>query len=118
MKKTLFIILLLVVCLPHMNAQGDIRTAAGSWIGKLQVSGVTLRIIFNISLVGNDSLAVTLDSPDQGAKGIKIGPVTLKGNDIKISASMLKGEYNGTITNDTLITGKWTQAGMTYPLDL
>jgi hypothetical protein len=103
-----------------INAQNNIdsKRASGSWLGKLEVSGITLRIVFNLSSVGKDSLTVTLDSPDQGAKGIKIGPVSINGNNIKISAAVLRGEYNGTFKNDTLIEGKWTQAGMTYPLDL
>lgn len=122
MKKIIFSLLVLTgfVYFSNVHAQNipDKKSFMGSWLGKLEVSGITLRIVFNLSLAGNDSIAVTLDSPDQGAKGIRIGPVEINGNNIKISASLLKGEYNGTFKSDTLIEGKWTQAGMTYPLDL
>jgi pimeloyl-ACP methyl ester carboxylesterase len=122
MKKTILFFFFAIgcgFCLP-VTAQDNTEkiNAAGSWLGKLDVSGITLRIIFNISLTGKDSLTVTLDSPDQGAKGIKIGPVKIDGNNIKIAAAMLMGEYNGTFRSDTLIEGKWKQAGNTYPLDL
>ncbi|MCX6328821.1 MAG: hypothetical protein NTZ85_04785, partial [Bacteroidia bacterium] len=64
----------------------DKHAIVGSWIGKISTGAVSLRVVFNLSLVEKDSLTATLDSPDQGAKNIKIGPVTLDGNDIKISA--------------------------------
>ncbi len=94
------------------------KSIAGSWLGKIQAGGVSLRVIFNLTLAGTDSLAATLDSPDQGAKNIKIGLVILDGNDIKISAPLLLGEYKGTVKNDTIIEGTWTQRGAANPLNL
>ena len=90
----------------------------GSWMGKLDAGGIYLRVIFNLSVTGNDSLTATLDSPDQGVKGIKVGPVTLKGNEISIVAPLLLAEYNGTVKNDTLIDGIFKQAGTSLPLIL
>jgi len=31
---------------------------------------------------------------------------------------MLRGEYRGSLINDSLVEGKWTQAGMSYDLDI
>ena len=87
-------------------------------MGKLNVSAISLRIIFNLSAIGNDSLSVTMDSPDQGAKNIKIGPATFSNGSLRILAPMMLGEYNGTWQNDTTITGTWKQGGQTFPLDL
>ncbi len=94
------------------------KDLTGSWMGKISPGPVSMRVIFNLSYVEGDSLVATLDSPDQGAKGIKLGPVTLRDKDIKISAGALLAEYNGTIKNDTLIEGKFTQAGATLDLNL
>jgi pimeloyl-ACP methyl ester carboxylesterase len=94
------------------------NTIPGSWFGKIKAGSVELRVVFNLSLIGKDSLIATLDSPDQGAKNIKLGLVTLYGEAIKISAPALMGEYNGTIKSDTLIEGTWKQAGNTMALDL
>ena len=77
-----------------------------------------LRIIFNLSVIENDSLIATLDSPDQGAKNIRLGPVTLNGETLKISAGGLLAEYNGLIKNDTIIEGTWKQAGTSNVLNL
>jgi len=122
MKKTLnYFILLTVLLFSHqISAQEntDFKAAEGSWLGKIPAGAISLRVIFNLSLAAEDSLAATLDSPDQGAKNIKIGPVILTGKNINIKAPLLMGEYKGTIVNDTLITGTWSQAGKSTPLDL
>jgi pimeloyl-ACP methyl ester carboxylesterase len=121
MKKItlLFLILNLFFCSFNIQAQYQIdkKTLAGSWLGKLNLGAVDLRVIFNIS-VSHDSLSATLDSPDQGAKNIPVGPVTLEGKDIRIVAARLLAEYNGTIKTDTTIEGTFKQAGKTLPLNL
>lgn len=117
LRSLIFLFALLSIQLAAQN-QANPQSVAGSWMGRLSLNGVTLRIVFNLTIAGRDSLAATLDSPDQGAKGIKIGPVKLENENIKISAPALMGEYNGTIMNDTLIDGTWKQAGNTWPLSL
>ncbi|TAL65278.1 MAG: alpha/beta fold hydrolase [Bacteroidetes bacterium] len=122
MKKTYFTsILVILFFIPHiLSGQNPInkKSITGSWIGKISTGAIDLRVIFNLSLIEKDSLVATLDSPDQGAKGIKLGPVTLDGETLKISAGALLAEYNGTIKNDTLIEGTWKQAGNSMVLDL
>jgi len=91
---------------------------SGSWLGKISVSAVELRLVFNIKLNEKDSLIATADSPDQGAKNIPLGRVILKNEELIIQAPLLMAEYNGTIINDTTIKGTWTQRGGNYPVDL
>ncbi len=121
MKKTVFTVLLLTLI--HLSQIGsaqetDKHLITGSWMGKIPTGALELRVVFNFSIIGNDSLAATLDSPDQGVKNIKLGPVTLDGNTIKISAGALLAEYNGVFTNDTLVEGTWKQAGRSASLSL
>lgn len=122
MKKIPLLILVLFVFgySNQIHAQDQInnKSVVGSWLGKLNVSSIYLRIIFNLSLIEKDSIVATLDSPDQGANNIKIGPVTLEGNDISIKAPLLLAEYTGTVKNDTLIEGTFKQAGNSTPLNL
>ncbi len=96
----------------------DKKSVTGSWLGKISTGAIELRIIFNLSVIGKDSLIATLDSPDQGAKNIKLGPVTLKDEAIKISAGAMLAEYNGVVKNDTTIEGTWKQAGRSMALNL
>ena len=76
MKKITFYLstILIIILSRQVTAQNTIdkRILAGSWMGKLSVSSVTLRIVYNLSLTEKDSITATLDSPDQGAKNIKI----------------------------------------------
>jgi uncharacterized protein len=122
MKKLIFILICLIqFFIPsNLKAQNNIdyKSITGSWIGKIPAGGVTLRVIFNLTLSGKDSLTVTLDSPDQGVKGIKVGPVIFDGKDMDIKAPLLLGEYNGTLKSDTLMEGTWKQAGKTSDLNL
>jgi hypothetical protein len=122
MKKTLSILtVMLTVLIPcKLAAQDNVGNKAitGSWIGKIPAGGISLRVIFNLSLAGKDSLIATMDSPDQGVKGIKVGPVKFDGKELNIKAPLLLGEYNGTMKSDTLIEGTWKQAGKTFDLNL
>jgi len=114
-----FLTILLLIC-PGMNGQDqmDKQSLAGSWLGRITAGGVSLRIVFNLAVIEKDSLIVTMDSPDQGVKNIKLGQVTLEKEKIRISAGLMLAEYNGTIKNDTLIEGAWKQGGNEFKLDL
>ncbi len=122
MKKPYFILTLTALLFVFQSLSGqntiDNKSVTGSWMGKINTGAISLRVVFNLSITGNDSLIATLDSPDQGAKDIKLGRVTLAGDSLKISAALLRAEYKGAIRNDTLIEGTWTQAGATFPLIL
>ncbi len=120
MKRIVFFLLIsgLITGYCYSQDQTEKKSLAGSWLGRLEVSSIALRVVFNLSLNEQDSIVATLDSPDQGAKGIKIGPVSLDGSEISIKAPLLMAEYTGTIKNDTLIEGKFNQAGQSLPLNL
>jgi hypothetical protein len=122
MKKIfLFALLLLMTLLTNsLSAQNTttINIIPGSWLGKISTNGIDLRLVFNLKLIGKDSLVATADSPDQGAKNIPLGRVILNDKKLTIKAPMLMGEYNGTITGDSTIDGTWTQRGVSLPVNL
>jgi len=122
MKKTYFSAIFTTLLFSTLLLKGQItidnKAIAGSWLGKISTGAIDLRIVFNISVVGKDSLVATLDSPDQGAKNIKLGTVTFTGETLRIVAPLLLAEYNGSVKNDTLIEGTWKQRGNTVPLNL
>jgi uncharacterized protein len=122
MKKILFVSLLMTLIIVPYTLSGQKayakKNVAGSWLGKLSADGMDLRVIFNLTLTGKDSLSVTLDSPDQGAKDIPGGPVTLDKQKIVIQAPSINGEYTGVVISDSTIDGTWTQNGGTFPLNL
>ncbi len=112
------IIVLLIINTLNTEAQSDKKALAGTWLGNLEVAAVNLRLVFNISFNDRDSLTATLDSPDQGAKDIPLGKVTLTSDSLHIDAPLLLGRYTGKFLSDTTITGIWTQSGQSFPVNL
>ena len=119
-SKYLLIITVLVMVTNVLNAQDKVKNTIlpGSWMGKLSVDGMELRVVFNLKLVQKDSLTVTLDSPDQNAKDILAGPVVVENQKVIIKAPGINGQYDGTVMSDSTITGTWSQNGGTLPLDI
>ncbi len=122
MKKIFTTILFIAVIISVMplcaQKPVDRRTVAGTWLGNLETSGVTLRIVFKIKLVEKDSLTASMDSPDQGASNIPLGRVYARNDSLIILAPYLMGNYKGIIRSDSLIEGTWTQKGRKYPMDI
>ena len=89
---------------------------AGSWTGKLTVGAMKLRIGLNFKDTTGVLLA-TLDSPDQGAYGIKMDKTTITGDAIKVEAASMRATYEATmLPGDSLLEGKWMQGGQTFDL--
>jgi len=83
----------------------------GAWLGTLDLGPMKLRIVFHISNTP-DGLHATMDSLDQGAKGIPVTSVTRTGSTLKIELKQLDGVFEGKISDDkSKIDGTWTQHG-------
>jgi len=93
------------------------QNIAGQWNGILKVQGTQLRIVFNISKTENGYVS-TMDSPDQGAKGIPVTSTSFENSTLKLVASNLGIEYQGTLGTDNVIVGNFKQGGMSFPLNL
>jgi len=90
----------------------------GAWLGTLDTGMVKLRVVFHIWNTDH-GLAATLDSPDQGAKGIPVTSVVRDGSKLTLESKPIGGEFVGSINADrTVISGTWTQGGGTLPLIL
>jgi hypothetical protein len=122
MKKILSVSLfsvLMMISLSLSAQNASVRkNVTGSWLGKLSADGKDLRVVFNLKLAGKDSLIFTLDSPDQGAKDIPGGQVSLDKNKLVLQAPSINGEYSGIVTSDSTMEGTWIQNGGSFPLNL
>ncbi len=88
----------------------------GSWMGDLKAGGATLRLVFNVAAAGG-GLSATMDSPDQGAKGIPVSSATAQGDSIRLEVKLAQGLYIGTISSDgASIEGSWSQSGASFPI--
>lgn len=107
---------LFFLLIDNISAQTGI---AKSWEGSLNVSGTMLKLVFHIASDADGKLSGTLDSPDQGAKGIPASAVSFDSGKIKFEVASIGGIYEGKVNEDfSRIKGEWRQAGNTFPLAL
>ncbi len=101
------------------NVEG-IKSIEGLWMGSLKLpNGIELRLLFNISTKTDGSISATMDSLDQGAKGIPVEAATYKNGSLRIEVKSIKGTFEGTLEADgKTIDGKWEQGGLDLPLVL
>jgi hypothetical protein len=92
------------------------RDLAGTWAGKLTTPGGSLRLVVHFKYDGT-KYSATLDSPDQGARGIPFGEVNITGDSLQLVLPAANAKYIGKRTSDSTISGQWMQ-GMSLPLDL
>jgi hypothetical protein len=91
----------------------------GTWEGALQAQGVELAIIFHIAQDEGGALTATMDSPDQGAYGIPVDGVEVKGDSVLLTVGVAKGEWEGIVSEDaSTLDGVWRQSGLEFPLVL
>jgi pimeloyl-ACP methyl ester carboxylesterase len=112
MKKT---VLILFTGLFSLITYGQDIT--GQWNGILKVQAIQLRIIFNIVKTDN-GYSSTMDSPDQGVKGIPVTSVVFDNSVLKLEIATAKIEYIGTLDKEYNISGNFNQGGQSIPLNL
>lgn len=116
--STLFALVFSFSVSAQVRGSGDDRFA-GSWEGKLDLGGSTLRLGFAITKNGDGSFGATMDSPDQGAFGIPGSRVVISGDSIRIEVAAAGGHFTGSYEDESAgIKGAWTQSGMDFPLIL
>ncbi len=90
----------------------------GSWLGALDLGGIKLRLLFQITSTP-EGLQATLKSLDQG--GVIIPVTSIKQDDAKVTIEIngIKGSFSGTLDKDlATMEGTWSQNGPPMPLTL
>ena len=107
MKKLIFLLL----CFASIVAKAQSGDAKGAWTGKLNVYGTELALVFHL-----DSVNCTLDSPDQGIKGV---PAKLEhtATGIKVTIASINASYEGVNMGESIM-GTFKQHGQSFPLTL
>ena len=88
----------------------------GAYSGTLEVQGMQMELIFNIS-PKDDGHRATLDVPMQGASGIELDSVVLQDENVTITSAKMGLTYTGAVSGET-IEGTFEQMGQKYPLTL
>ena len=88
----------------------------GAWSGKLKVGPTELTLVLHIKQ-GDGFLECSLDSPDQGAKGIGLYKEHLTDDSLAVKATQLGLTYRAHIANGKMV-GTFSQMGVNIPLTL
>ena len=108
-----FAIIIITLLLTQISFSQDIT---GSWNGILKVQNIQLRIVFNI-VKTDSSYMPPMDSPDQGAKDIKVDFTLFENSILKLEIKDAKIKFNGEL-KDKIIVGKFNQGGQVFDLNL
>lgn len=113
MKKYLFSLLAFVA----LTCQAQIQPTTallGSWSGKLKVGSMSLTIVLHLEQA-DGSIKASLDSPDQGAKGIPANKEYLSDDSVAVKVEMIGATYRAKL-KDGKLDGTFSQSGLTFPL--
>lgn len=106
--------LLLIIAAQSAIAQKEFE---GAWSGILKIQTMELGLVFNIR-DNNGKLEATMDSPNQGAKGIPVKSVSTHKDSIYIEMPEIQLVYKGALLDADHIKGNFVQRGQSFDLDL
>jgi hypothetical protein len=123
MTKKLVINLVLVLATVTGWAQEKVESQVspttallGSWSGKLNVGAVSLTLVLNLEQT-DGYVKVSLDSPDQGAKGIPAFKEYLSDDSLAVKVEQIGMTYRARLKGGKL-NGTFSQNGFSTPLVL
>lgn len=89
------------------------------WEGTLKVGAMDIRLVFHLFKQPDGSYAGTMDSPDQGAKGLTLDEVSIKDDVVRLELKSARLVFEGKRDKaGQEIAGEFKQAGQAFPLVL
>ena len=106
----------LCLCATMVSAQ-DTKVLDGAWSGTLKAGFTSLEVVFHIGHDEAGKATCTMDSPNQGARGIPAEVNHLSADSLAIGCKAINAEYKGKLSGDS-IKGTFYQNMMSLPLNL
>lgn len=117
--KRLFAMMALVVCVGILPMMAWAEGAEELWQGSLDTGGIKLRLAFHIIKSAKGRYSGTMDSIDQGAKGIATTVQTYDKETLKLVVPSIGGSFEGKLNREgTEATGLLKQGAAVLPLTL
>jgi dienelactone hydrolase len=115
---TSFLIILTFVLLIHAS-EVQLKDIEGIWQGTLNIQGMEIRVVFHIQLTDLGIYEGTMDSPDQGASGLKLDVVQFQENTLTIELKQANIRYEANlIDSGEKLDGRFKQSGYDLPLEM
>ena len=117
--KATYIVIFITVLLSGVFFSSSVSAPdiSGAWHGKLSLPTGSFTIVCHIRQTEQGAYVTTLDSPDQGANGIKTQTTSFNDSTLIIQIPVIHASYKGKLNSDNTINGTFTQ-GMPLPLNL
>jgi len=117
-SRSLRVLIAIFVLVLGTVSAAHAQTAVGDWQGTLKAGAVSLRIAVHIAADANGQFSGTLDSLDQGARGIPLAAIVVGNSQLTFTVPAVSGSFTGKLSDDgNTIDGSWTQ-GASLPLVL
>ncbi len=117
MKRQILTAVFLLISLAGMAQVAPKTTALlGTWTGKLNVGATSLTLVLHFEQA-DGYVVCTMDSPDQGAKGIGVYKNYLSEDSVSLSVIALGVNYRAKL-KDGQLDGTFVQNGLRLPLVL
>lgn len=110
--------LLVAVVIATVNCGAQEIASSESWSGEIAVGTQKLNIGFTIQSLSDGKQICTMDIPEQGAKDLPVEIVKNNSENLNLSISMLRANYEGKKVSAESIEGVFSQNGMSLPLNL
>ena len=104
---------LLIAAFAAFALQASAQNISGTWNGELNAGIQKIPLVLNLTTDGK----CTLDSPQQGAKGIPADIVFISADSLNVSLKALNASFAGKL-QDGELKGVFTQHGFKLPLNL
>ena len=116
MKKTIITLLTAIAVMTSQAQVNSTTTLEGSWSGKLKVGAMSLTLVLHLE-EADGYVKASLDSPDQGAKGISAYKEYLSEDSVAVKVESIGATYRAKL-KDGKMDGTFSQMGMKIPLVL
>ena len=116
MKKTIITLLTAIAVMTSQAQVNSTTTLEGSWSGKLKVGAMSLTLVLHLEQA-DGYVKASLDSPDQGAKGISAYKEYLSDDSVAVKVESIGATYRAKL-KDGKLDGTFSQMGMKIPLVL
>jgi hypothetical protein len=118
-KAIIAIIFLIVINFTTSLAQNNEQFMIGNWLGDIEFQGRKLPLVIRVISIEKDSFVAFMDSPDQGAKDIKVTKLLLRNDSAIIRIKSLGASISGLMSvKDSAIIGVFRQSIFNCPITL